>query len=78
MAEEFVSPDLLVEFLDALAPVAVPDEVPESTEKLVNFMVVNRCSERHLDLCLAIYLLPSFYDCPSNATGHLYGVAEFP
>lgn len=58
MAEEFVSFDLLFEFLDALAPVAVPDEVPESTEQVVNLVVVNRCSERHLDLHLTIYLLP--------------------
>lgn len=78
MAEEFVSANLLFEFFDALAPVAFPDKVAESTEKLVKLIVVNGRSERHLDFHPAIYLLLSFYDYPGNATAQLYGVAESP
>lgn len=57
MAKEFVSPNLLFELFDTLAPVAFPDEVAESSEQLVKLIVVNRRSERHLDSHLATYFL---------------------
>jgi hypothetical protein len=78
MAEECVSPDLLFELLDSLAPVAIPYEVAESTAQLVNLIIVNRHSERHLDLHLAIYFLPQFYDYQREATANLGSGVELP
>ena len=54
MAEEFVSTYFFRQLLDALAPIAFPDELPEPAEQLVNLVVVNRRFERHLDYCLAL------------------------
>ena len=56
MAKEFVSSNLLLKLFDALAPVAFPDEVAESMEKLVKLIVVNRRSEWHLDSHLNIFI----------------------